>query len=112
MACLETPTPNPSPPRGGERAAGATISPYQQRGTVSVALFGGERFRLQRQTEAFPNLQQGLGQMVDQRVLVVGRGRDSEPLGAFGHRRVVDRLDVDAVLFEQDIAGLLAAFRV
>src|ERR1700749_4067406 len=39
---------------------------------------------------------------------VIGRRRDPQALGSFGNGRVIDRLDVDAVLFEQEVAGLLA----
>src|SRR5205085_8424959 len=30
-----------------------------------------------------------------------------QPLGALGDRRIVDRLDIDAVFLEQDVGGLL-----
>ena len=41
-------------------------------------------------------------------VVVIGRRRDAQPLGALGDGRIVDRLDIDAVLFQQQVAGLLA----
>jgi hypothetical protein len=41
-----------------------------------------------------------LGQRVDQRVVVIGRRHDAQPLGAAWHGRIVDRLDVDAVVGE------------
>ena len=46
--------------------------------------------------------------VVDQAVVVIGARRDAQPLRAFRHRRIVDRLDVDAVLGKQEIARLLA----
>src|SRR5262249_47273757 len=83
-------------------------------GTVRVereerrSLLRRQRLLLERQAEAVPDLEQGFGELIDQAVVVVGRGRDAQPLGALGDRRVVDRLDVDAVLFQQQVGGLLA----
>ena len=45
-------------------------------------------------------------------VVVQRRGRDAQALGAARHGRVVDRLDVDAVPLEQQVARRLAAHRV
>src|SRR5262249_15395372 len=56
----------------------------------------------QRQSEAPPHVDKRLDERVDQPVIVVGRGRDAQSLGALGHRRIVDRLDVDAVLFQKE----------
>ena len=49
---------------------------------------------------------------VDQRVLVIRRRRDAQPLGALRHGRIVDRLDVDAVLVEQQVGRRLALLRI
>jgi hypothetical protein len=43
---------------------------------------GGERALLERQAEQFPHVDQRFGEPVDQRVLVVRRGRDAQALGA------------------------------
>ena len=43
---------------------------------------------------------------------MIGRRRDPQPLGALGNGRIVDRLNIDAVLFKQDVGRLLAGFRV
>ena len=67
---------------------------------------------LQRQAELLPDLDQGLGQRVDQPVVVIRRRRDAQPLGALRHGRIVDRLDVDAVLGEQQVARRLALLRI
>src|SRR5438477_526375 len=83
-----------------------------RRGCEARQLFGRERFFLQGQVETLPNLQQGLGELIDQDVIMVRGGRDAQPLSAFGDRRIVDRLYVDAVLFEQDVARPLAIFGV
>ena len=45
-------------------------------------------------------------------IRMVGRRRDAQALRAAGNGRIIDRLDVDAVPFEQDVAGALAEFRV
>ena len=63
---------------------------------------------LSRQAQPIPDVRQCLGEMVDHRVVVAGRRRDAQPLGAAGHGRVVDRLDIDAVLVEQQVARRLA----
>ena len=62
---------------------------------------GGERAFLERQAEPLPDVDQRFGQRVDQPVVVKRARRDAQPLGAFGHGRIVDRLDVDAVIGEQ-----------
>ena len=38
--------------------------------------------------------------------------RDAQSFGALGHRRVVDRLDVDAVVGKEQIARLFAALGI
>src|SRR5208282_4119293 len=73
---------------------------------------GGERTLVERQLQALPDIDQRLGERVDQAVVVIGTRRDAQPLLAFRHRRVIDRLDVDAVLGQQQIAGLLAALGI
>ena len=45
---------------------------------------------------------------IDQRVVVIGRRRDAQAFLAARHGRIVDRLDVDAVLGEQQVARRLA----
>src|SRR6185437_2535337 len=113
-------TPAPAPPRttivAGQEYS--RVEPATHRalpalvGDLAAWLFGGQRFLAKRQTEALPDLQQGFGELIDQAVVVIGRRRDPQPLGALGDGRIIDRLDVDAVLFQQDVAGPLAAFGV
>ena len=62
--------------------------------------------------EPLPDVDQRLGQRVDQRVLVIGRRRDAQPFGSLRHGRIVDRLDIDAVLGEQEVGRLLAFLRI
>ena len=62
----------------------------------------------ERQPELLPDIDERLGKRVDQAVVVIRARRDAQPLSAFRHRRIIDRLDVDAVLGEQKIARLLA----
>ena len=50
--------------------------------------------------------------MVDVGVGVQRRRRDAQALGALGDRRIVDRLHVDAVAVEQDVADPLALDRI
>jgi hypothetical protein len=42
--------------------------------------------------------------------VVIGARRNTQPLGSLRHRRIVDRLNVDAVIGEQEIARPL--FRI
>ena len=71
-----------------------------------------ERVVLERQPKAIPDVHQRFGQEIDQRVLVIGRRGNAQPLAALRHGRIVDRLDIDAVLFQQEVAGLLAFLRI
>jgi hypothetical protein len=41
-----------------------------------LTLFGRQRLLVQRQAEALPDLQQRFGEVVDQAIVVIGRGRD------------------------------------
>ena len=43
---------------------------------------------------------------------MIGRRRDAQPLGALRHGRIVDRLDVDAVILEQHVGRRLALLRI
>ena len=60
------------------------------------SLLRRQRLLLQRQAEAVPDLEQGLGELIDQAVVVIGRGRDAQPLGALGDGTIVDRLDAES----------------
>ena len=71
---------------------------------------GRQRAVLERQLEPLPDVEQRLGQCIDQCILVVGRGGDAQPLRPPRHGRIVDRLNVDAVIGEQEIARPL--FRI
>jgi hypothetical protein len=51
-------------------------------------------------------------QRVNELVIVIGRWRDAQSLGAARDGRIVDRLDVDAVLGAQEIARFLALLRI
>src|SRR5690348_2439963 len=94
-----TPSPRPSPQPGeGEEA------PLQGR----ESLLRRERALAERQAEPLPDINQRLGEDVDQRVLMIRRGRDAQALGAAWHRRIVDRLDVDAVVVEKEVTRRLA----
>jgi hypothetical protein len=66
---------------------------------------------LQRQAKAPPDIDQRFSERVDQHIIVIGPRRDAQPLGAARDRRIVDRLEVDAVLGEQKIARFLAPLR-
>ena len=67
---------------------------------------------MERQAKLLPDIDQRFRKGVDQRVVMIGRWRDAQPLGAAVNGRIVDRLDIDAVLFEQQIARRLALLRV
>src|SRR5690242_19523540 len=62
------------------------------------SLFRRQHLLAQRQAKPIPDLEQRFGETIDQDVVVIGRGRDAQPFGALGDRRIVDRLDVDTVL--------------
>ncbi len=61
-----------------------------------------------RQIERFPDLDQRVAQGFDHHVGMERRRGDAQPLGALGHGRVVDRLDVDIVPVHQHVGGCLA----
>ncbi|MCY1368819.1 hypothetical protein D9M69_558220 [compost metagenome] len=57
-------------------------------------------------------LVQGIGELVDLLVAVVGRGVDPETLGTERHGWVIDRLQVDVVKMQETHGGRLAQLRV
>jgi hypothetical protein len=61
------------------------------------------------QLEPRPYIEEPFSERVDQPIIVMGRRRDARPLGAARDGRIVDRLDVDAVIGKQKIARLLEA---
>src|SRR6266478_2269456 len=67
---------------------------------------------LARQVEPLPDIDQRLGERVGHAGVVIWRGRDAQPLHAARHGRVVDRLDVDSMLGEQEIACRLAVLGI
>ena len=67
-----------------------------------------EDLRLARQLELIPDINQGFGETIDQRIVVIGRRRDPQPLQAARHGRIVDRLDIDAAIRQQQVARHLA----
>ena len=78
----------------------------------AIGLFRRQRLLAGRQLEPVPHVDQRFRQRVDQRVVVIGRRRDAQPFLAARHGRIVDRLDVDAVLGEQQVARRLALLGV
>src|SRR5262249_28636287 len=89
-----------------------TLSIMRKSNKTSCKLLRGKCASVQRQAELFPHVHQCLGELVDQPIVVIGRGRDAQPLSAFGNGRIVDRLDVDPMPLEQEIARLLATLRI
>ena len=71
-----------------------------------------ERVVSQRQSKTPPHVDQCFSERVDQCIIVIGRRRDAQPLCAARDGRIVDRLDIDAVLGEQEIARFLALLRI
>ena len=76
--------------------------------TPRTELFRGEDMRMTRKSELIPNIDQGLGEAIDQRIVMKRRRRDPQPLQATRYRRIIDRLDIDAVFRQQEIACHLA----
>src|SRR5271170_133749 len=72
----------------------------------------GEGALFERQPELLPNIDERLGQRIDEHVVMIGAWRDAQALRAFWHRRIVDRLDVDAVIGKKKIARLFAPFGI
>src|SRR5260221_13172369 len=64
------------------------------------------------QTNIRPYLHQRLYQMFDIGVGVMRRRGNPQPLGASRHRRIVDRLDINAIAIDQCVADLLAQHRI
>ena len=56
---------------------------------------GGERALPERQPQFLPHVDEGFRQRVDEHVVVIGTGRDAQPLRTFRHCRIVDRLNVN-----------------
>jgi len=62
----------------------------------------------QRQVETFPDLQQRFRKLIDQCVVVIGRGRDAQRSVPW-RPSIVDGLDIDIVLFQQMSQACLQA---
>ena len=62
--------------------------------------------------QPFPDFGQGLGQLDHHRFAVGGAGGEAQALKPARHGREIDRLDIDAVFGEQDVADLLGADRI
>ncbi len=62
---------------------------------------------LQRKPAPCPHSHEGLGESIRERVVVVGAWSDPQPLHSARYGRIIDRLDVNAVLCEQQIARRL-----
>src|SRR5882672_5414016 len=91
------------------RRASAGSGRGRGRSTIEDArLFRRQRAVLERQTEPLPDVDERLGERVDQGVLVVGRRGDAQALGPLRHGRIIDRLNIDAVRGEQEVGRLLA----
>ena len=70
----------------------------------SLKCLRGELLVSERQRESTPDIRQCLGELIDQSVVMPGRWRNSQALGALRHGRIIDRLDVDAVSAQQQVA--------
>src|SRR5437588_7662118 len=62
----------------------------------------------ERKIELLPYRNQGVSQSPDQPRVVCRGGGNPQSLGAAGNRRIIDRLNVDAVLVKEEVARLLA----
>ena len=65
-----------------------------------------------RNRAALPKRGQGGHQMIDIGIRMERRGRNAQPFGALGDRRIVDGLHIDAPVIHQDIADHPALDRV
>jgi hypothetical protein len=50
-----------------------------------------------RQLDPLPHIDQSIGEVIDQGIVMQGRWRDAQPLCASSYGRIVDGLNVDAV---------------
>ena len=91
------------------RISGSLPSRTEQR-SWNYSAASGRCF--QWQAKPLPHIDQGFAESVDQPVVVIGRGRNAQPLSALRHGRVVDRLNVYIVLREKEIARRLTFFGV
>lgn len=66
----------------------------------------------ERYIELLPNIDHRGGKHVDERVVVTGRRRDTQPLCTFWHSRKINMLNIDAMPLEQQIACGFAFFRI
>ena len=67
---------------------------------------------LERKLQRFPDVDEGLDQIGDVRFAVTRRRSDAQALRSDRDRRIVDRLNVDVVPAQQQIARRLAALCV
>src|SRR3954468_3149027 len=67
---------------------------------------------LEWQIQSQPDVDQCLGEVIDQGMVVERCRRNAKALGSPGDGRKVDRLDVDTVLAQQEVGGRLAFLRI
>lgn len=72
------------------------------------------RFALRdkRQPEPAPDVRKRVDEIVDQKIVMPRRRRNAQALCPFRHRRIIDRLYVNAVLGKQRVARRFASFRI
>ena len=64
------------------------------------------------QAQCLPNIDERFDEFRNMSVGVQRARRDTKPFAAFGDRRIIDRLNIDAVAFEQHVACSLTLFGV
>src|SRR5262245_40968911 len=74
--------------------------------------FRGDCGPVERQAKPVPGIDQRFGKRVDQAIVVEWARSDAQTLASPRHRRIIDWLDVNAVLRKQEIRRLLAFVRV
>ena len=72
----------------------------------------GEWLVVEWQREPTPNIRECPGELIDQNVVMPGGRRNSQALGTHRHRRIIDRLNVDAVSAQQQVACCLTLLRI
>src|SRR3984893_1789745 len=90
-------------------SAGGAVEGLRQGQDVVPSLRRIDHAALERQGDPAPDICKRLGQLIDQNIIMIGRRRcNAQPLGSPRYRRIIDWMEIDAMLGEQQVARALA----
>src|SRR5260370_5547757 len=79
-------------------SAGGAVEGLRQGQDVVPSLRRIDHAALERQGDPAPDICKRLGQLIDQNIIMIWRRCNAQPLGSPRHRRIIDWLEIDAVL--------------